>query len=152
MSLAAAVVAVQRCYPQVYLACHTRHERARSSATRISPRDSSLLAHLHEDAPATPADLARHLGVGAPTLSAALKRLAALGYVSVRRNGADARRMDVRLTRAGARAMSASSVLDRARVERVLARLSTADRRRAVAGLELLARASRAVAAQGERT
>jgi DNA-binding MarR family transcriptional regulator len=81
-----------------------------------------------------------------------LKRLAALGYVSVRRNGADARRMDVRLTRAGARAMSASSVLDRARVERVLARLSTADRRRAVAGLELLARASRAVAAQGERT
>lgn len=48
-SLAAAVRAVQIAYPQIYLACHTRHTRARSSAFRLSARDSSLLVHLDED-------------------------------------------------------------------------------------------------------
>jgi hypothetical protein len=37
-SLTAAVRAVQIAYPQIYLACHTRHTRARSSAFRLSAR------------------------------------------------------------------------------------------------------------------
>jgi DNA-binding MarR family transcriptional regulator len=137
------VAAVQRCYPQIYLACHTRPKRARTSKTHISPRDSSLLAHLHHERAVSPASLARHLDIGAPTLSAALKRLAALGYVALSRAPHDSRRQEVRLTSSGAAAMREASVLDATRVARILSVLSPTERRRAIAGLELLARASR---------
>jgi DNA-binding MarR family transcriptional regulator len=55
----------------------------------------------------------------------------------------DSRRQEVRLTSSGAAAMREASVLDAARVARILSVLSPAERRRAIAGLELLARASR---------
>ena len=54
-SLTAAVRAVQIAYPQIYLACHTHHTRARSSAFHLSARDSSLLVHLDETHPTRPA-------------------------------------------------------------------------------------------------
>lgn len=149
MNSADAVAAIQRSYPQIYLACHVRHMRARTSGTHISPSDSSLLAHLDLARPVSPARLARHLGVRASTLSASLKRLAAFGYVDLRRDARDARRIELRLTRAGARAMREGSVLDARRVARVLARLSPAQARQAVSGLALLARASRAASGRG---
>jgi DNA-binding MarR family transcriptional regulator len=134
---------VQTCYPQIYLACHTRHVRAASSPHRLSARDSSLLAHLDEWRPTAPSVLARHLDVGASTLSAAIKRLVRLGYVEQDRHPEDARRLRLRLAAKGAVAMRESSVLDARRVQRVLARLTAADRRAALDGLALLARASR---------
>jgi DNA-binding MarR family transcriptional regulator len=140
-----AVRQVQRWYPQIYLACHVDHKRPRSTQSGISPRESSLLAHLDERVPVTPADLARHLGVGAPTLSAALKRLARLGYVARDRDPKDSRRQQIRLTPAGARAMSDGSVLDTSRVVRLLNRLTPAERVRALDGLGLLARAAREI-------
>lgn len=140
-----AVRRMQTWYPQIYLACHVDHKRPRTTRSGISPRDSSLLAHLDERAPSTPAALARHLGIGAPTLSAALKRLARLGYVSQTKDAEDARRTELRLTAAGARAMSESSVLDSARVQALLKRLAPAERARALDGLALLARAARAL-------
>jgi MarR family transcriptional regulator, organic hydroperoxide resistance regulator len=139
----AEVRAVQRAYPQIYLACHTRHRKARSSDDALSERDGSILAHIESATSVRPTDLARHLGVGAPTLSEALERLAELGYVAVRRSRADGREREVRLTAKGARAMSASSVLDAARVRSLLERLPAAERKAAVRGLELLARAAR---------
>lgn len=145
MSVKRSVRAVQTWYPQIYLACHVDHKRPRTTESGISPRDSSLLAHLDEQTPVTPAALARHLGIGAPTLSAALKRLASLGYVSQRRDPEDARLRQVRLTRSGARAMAESSVLEESRVRALLKCLSPEERRRALDGLELLARAARAV-------
>ena len=138
-----AVRRVQTWYPQIYLACHIDHKRSRATTTGISPRDSSLLAHLDERAGTSPAALARHLGIGAPTLSAALKRLARLGYVTQARDPRDARRVEVRLTPAGAQAMSASSVLEASRVKTLLRRLTPAERARALDGLGLLARAAR---------
>src|SRR5438128_2286354 len=81
MTLDQAVRIIQVSYPQVYLACHTRHQRKRSTEHRLSPRDASILAHLREDVPTTPSRLAAHLGIGRPTLSEALKRLDALGFV-----------------------------------------------------------------------
>lgn len=134
---------IQTWYPQIYLACHVDHKRHRTTASRISPRDASLLAHLHEQIAVTPAELARHLRVGAPTLSAALKRLVALGYVSQQADPLDARRRQLRLTRQGAHAMAESSVLETSRVRALLARLSAAERTRALDGLGLLARAAR---------
>lgn len=136
---------VQTCYPQIYLACHTRHTRAASSATRLSARDSSLLAHLDETRTITPTTLARHLGVGASTMSAAVKRLVALNYIQQQRDPGDARKIGLRLAPKGAAAMRDSSVLEPARVRKVLSRLTPEARRTALAGLTLLAQASRDV-------
>jgi DNA-binding MarR family transcriptional regulator len=142
MSASRDVHIVQTCYPQIYLACHTRHVRAASSPHRLSARDSSLLAHLDEQRPVAPSELARHLGVGASTMSAAVKRLVRLGYIEQDRHPGDGRRVRLCLTKKGASAMRDASVLDAGRVRRVLARLTPADRRAALIGLALLARAS----------
>lgn len=142
---------VQTCYPQIYLACHTRHTRAASTAHRLSARDSSLLAHLDERRPSTPSDLARHLGVARSTMSAALKRLRALGYITMTDDPGDRRNVLLRLASKGAAAMRATSVLEPARVRRVLAALSQDDRRDALRGLELLARAAQIVSSRERR-
>jgi DNA-binding MarR family transcriptional regulator len=134
--------AVQRSYPKIYLACHVDHVRTRSNPHHLSAHDSSLLAHLDESTGILPGQLARHLGVANSTLSPALKRLEALGYVSRLSRKSDRRRHELRLTPLGVKAMSASSVLDPRRLARVLALMAPANRRAAVAGLELLAQAA----------
>jgi len=145
------VRAIQRAYPKVYLACHVDHVRTKSNRHHLSSHDSALLAHLDESAPTLASDLARHLGVAKSTLSPALQRLEALGCL-VRCAAADDRRQhELRLTPAGAIAMSNASVLDTHRVAGVLARLSQRDQRRAVAGLELLARAAATYQAHAPR-
>lgn len=136
---------VQTCYPQIYLACHTRHTRAASSPQRLSPRDSTLLVHLDETRPTSPSVLARHLGVGGPTISAAVKRLVRLGFVEQDRDPDDARSVRLRLAQKGAAAMRDSSVLEPERVRRMLAMLTPGDRRAALDGLAILARAARRV-------
>jgi DNA-binding MarR family transcriptional regulator len=141
-TLAASVRAVQIAYPQIYLACHTAHARARSTPFRLSARDSSLLVHLDETEPTRPAALARHMRIGAPTLSAALRRLDTLGYVTRATARGDRRGVDLRLTSKGAEALSATSVLEPARVQALLRTLAPADRARAVAGLAVLGRAA----------
>src|SRR4051812_28032788 len=118
MSATRDVLLVQTCYPQIYLACHTRHVRAASSAYRLSSRDSSLLAHLDERRRMCPSVLAHHLSVNGSTMSAAVKRLERLGYIARERDAADGRRVTLRLTAKGARAMKETSVLDAARVRR----------------------------------
>jgi DNA-binding MarR family transcriptional regulator len=142
MSASDDVRIVQTCYPQIYLACHTRHVRAASTPHRLSARDSALLSHLDERRPMAPSVLASHLGVGAPTMSAAIKRLVRLGYIEQGRHPDDGRRLCLLLSRKGAKAMRATSVLDAVRVGRVLARLSPAERRAALNGLAHLARAA----------
>ncbi len=138
----AAVLTVQRCYPQIYRACHTRHRRAASSSERLSERDGAILAHLDAREPRSAATLARHLGVGQPTLSAALERLTRLGFVERHKDPGDGRRAQILLGKRGLRALQAASVLDKERLASVLGRLSLAERRDACRGLALLARAS----------
>ena len=135
---------VQTCYPQIYLACHRSHA-SRSANGGVTARDSSLLAHLDERQPTTPTELARHLGVGKPTLSAAVKRLTRLGYIRVEPNARDRRVTHLRLAPAGVEMMRNSSVLEPDRVRQLLRMLSTTERRAALEGLALLARAARRV-------
>ena len=139
------VAAVQRYYPQIYLACHTRHDRRRSNAAALTAHESSILAHLSEREGMRAADLARHLAVGASTMSAAIKRLTSLGYVARARDQADKRAASLRLSATGVRAMQQGSVLETVRVAMMLAGLAPADRARAVEGLALLAGAARAL-------
>jgi len=133
---------IQIAYPKIYLACHQEHPRARTNAHRISARDSAVLAHLSEREPMAPHELAKHLGVRRSTLSPALTKLEALGYISCRARTDDMRRLDVLLTPLGAGAMQGSSVLDTGLLQRVVASLPVAQRERAVRGLELLAQAA----------
>ncbi len=80
--------------------------------------------------------------MGLSTVSETLDRLDELGYVSRTRSAHDRRAVEVRLTVKGDRAMRATSVLDADRLARVLASMPDGERWRAVAGLELLARAA----------
>ena len=134
---------VQVAYPQIYFACHTRHLRRASSATQLSPADSTLLAHLDEALPVRPTRLAKHLGLAASTLSAAITRLTKHGYVIQQRDRDDRRAIGLWLSAKGAEAMQASSVLETARVKTMLGQLSAGQRRKALAGLSLLAGAAR---------
>ena len=55
----------------------------------------------------------------------------------------DRRRRDLRLTPLGAKAMASTSVLDATRVQKLLALLTPEERKAAVNGLTLLAKAAR---------
>jgi DNA-binding MarR family transcriptional regulator len=137
------LLAVLRAYPQIYLACHVEHRTRGSSASGLTSRDSSLLAHVDEPDGSSPAALARHLGVAPSTLSAALARLEGQGLLTLDPHAADARRRRVRLTEAGREALAAGSVLDPQRLAAVLALMRPQARRRAVEGLTALAAAAR---------
>jgi len=142
----ATVLAIQQLYPQVFHACHVQHSRRASNAFRLSERDSSILAHVGWVT--TARDLGAHLGIGAPTMSAALQRLEKLGYVarSPRTRHSPARLLH--LTELGQRALQSTSVLDTGRLTALLGTLSLRNRQRAVLGLEVLARGARSLAKQ----
>jgi DNA-binding MarR family transcriptional regulator len=143
-----AVFAILTAYPQVYHACHVDHPRARTNAGRISARDAWILGHLHLTEPVSPTALARHLSLRPSTISEAVRRLAALGYISRRTVPHDKRRTQLFLTANGAEAITVASVLDPKRVQHMLALLPASRRARAVQGLGLLAQAARALNAK----
>jgi DNA-binding MarR family transcriptional regulator len=134
---------VLRHYPQIYLACHLEHTRARTNAYGLRDKDVVLLGHLDETTPMRAGQLARHLGVGSPTLSAQIQRLETSGLLTRTPAPRDRRNIDLRLTPRGAEAMAATSILDPGRVTALLVQLKPTERRRAVGGLALLARAAR---------
>ena len=134
---------IQRLYPQIYLACHVDHVRASSTKWGLSARDSSILAHLDLERGTSPRALAAHLSVAPSTLSAAIRRLAGLGYITSEPAQSDMRQRELRLTARGAEAMAATSVLDGKRVAALVRQFSAEEGRAAVEGLRLLARAAR---------
>jgi DNA-binding MarR family transcriptional regulator len=117
----------------------------------LSRHQASVLDHLDEQDAITLNGLARHMGVTPGTMSLSIDRLERKGYVARVRDTADRRRVNVRLTSAGVRVRDASSVLDPALVESLMARLGEADRAAAIRGLSLLATAAHAqIAERGE--
>jgi MarR family transcriptional regulator, organic hydroperoxide resistance regulator len=143
MTLDQAIHIVQVSFPQIYLACHTRHQRKRSTEHRLSQRDAAILAHLDPERPQSPAKLAAHLGIARSTLSEALKRLIALGYAgsaSISR-----RTTKVVLTAKGARAIRETSVLETNRLRNAMEDLSRRDLSLVADGMEALAAACRAL-------
>lgn len=116
MQLEEAVLRVQSAYPRIYLACHSRHQNARTTR--------------------------EHIGVAKSTLSEALSGLEERGFATRSRDGGDGREALILRTAAGTHAMSGGSVLEAAWLASVLDRLSGEARTRAVDGLELLAQAA----------
>jgi len=136
-------------YPQIYLACHVEHRTRGSSADGLTSREASFLTHIDVEG-SSPAALARHLGIGRSTLSAALARLEGLGLIETERDAGDARRKRVRLTGKGRTAIAEGSVLDAGRVAALLAAMPRDERRRGVEGLKLLASAARKLSEGGK--
>ena len=130
-------------YSQIYFACHTRHVHDPESGTRVSARQASILSHLDSVEPTPLSQLASHMGVTVSTMSIAVDRLVRQGYVLRDRAESDARVRHVRLTVAGERLRAAQKVLEPRLVHAMLSRLSPADRRDALRGLELLGSAAR---------
>lgn len=137
------VFELQCLYPQIYFACHVDHIRATSTKWRLSSRDASILAHLKSNTGTSPRSLGAHLSVVPSTLSAALKRLVQLSYITSFPSTDDKRKREIWLTESGAEAMASTSVLDAARVRQMLEKLSASERENAISGLVLLARAAR---------
>ena len=150
MKLQADVAAVFRDYPRIYFACHRRHVRDPKSGALVSTRQISILDHLDTTHPTILGDLAAHMGVTPATMSIAVGRLVDQGYVARILHPTDRRKVQLRLTDAGARICAANSVLEPALVQDMLDQLSERDRKTALRGLAMLGRA--AVAAQHARS
>lgn len=132
---------VMELYPRIYFACHTRHVRDPKTQRLLSAHMASILDHLDEREPLALLDLARHMGVTPSTMSLHIEKLVRRGYVLRERDTHDARRLQLRISQAGARVREAKSVLDPARVRALLARLTPEEQAAGIAGLALLARA-----------
>jgi len=144
MDLHPDVAAVFRDYPRIYFACHRKHVRDPQTGTEVSSHQVSILDHLGADAPMMLTDLASHMGVTAATMSIAIGRLVDRGYVTRVLDPVDRRKVQLRLTDAGARICAANSVLEPTLVEEMLDQLSAPDRKAALRGLALLARGAQA--------
>jgi DNA-binding MarR family transcriptional regulator len=128
MTIDRAVERIQFAYPQIYYACHTRHVRKKSNPFHLSRRDGEILVHLDSAEPTSLSSLARHMDLSASTLSEAISKLAVHGYVAKSpRAGRDRRHVGLVLTPKGVTAVRASSVLEAARLARVLRRLPARD-------------------------
>ena len=142
---------VMTLYPRIFFACHTRHVRDEASGAELTSHQASILDHLDERDPLRVTELAEHMGVTPATMSIHIDRLERMGFVSRRRSESDARQVELRLTADGVRVRDDKSVLDARLVERMLALLTPAERREAVHGLALLARAATASMAGGSK-
>lgn len=138
----AAVATVLDCYPKVFLACHRRHVRDGQTGRVLSSHQASVLDHLDAVEPTHLNELAAHLDVTPSTMSLMIDRLERGGYVRRSRDGGDARRINLRLTKAGLRIHEQQKVLDPELVEAMLRRMTGVERESALAGLRTLARAA----------
>jgi DNA-binding MarR family transcriptional regulator len=131
-------------FPKIFHACHRRHRRdpRERSGSSLSAHQASVLDHLDATEPLTLRELAAHMGVTASTMSLTIDRLERGGYVRRSRDAEDARRVNLRLTAAGARIKRQQKVLEPDCVAAMLQRLTAAERQSAIEGFALLARAA----------
>jgi DNA-binding MarR family transcriptional regulator len=146
----AEVETVLRCYPRIYFACHRRHVRDERTQGILSAHQAGVLDHLDEVEGTSLLGLAQHMGVTASTMSVMVDRLERGGYVRRERSPQDGRRVDLRLTAAGVGIKKQQKVLEPDLIAAMLQHLNPARRRRALAGLQLLAEAANEMIASGD--
>jgi MarR family transcriptional regulator, organic hydroperoxide resistance regulator len=135
-----AVHTVLTAYPSILSALRRRQPPGGAGSGRLSEHQAGILDHLDAEAQLTVGELAARLRVTPATASIQLDRLARLRLVVRERDAADARRVRLRLTDAGARVRRLQSLLDPDRVRDALARLEPAELDTIATGLRLLAR------------
>lgn len=125
--------------PRLLEAFELRRFRPVDAGTALTGHQLRLLRHLDFDDPVMVGELADFMGVTPSTMSLNLKRLGELGLVERRRDPADRRVVNVRLTEHGRDIRAAAPALDSGRVDAALGLLRPDERRRALEGLALLA-------------
>lgn len=145
MRLEDAVAQLLDCYPKIFFACHQRHRRDPKTGRQLSSHQAQVLDHLDEVDPLSMTGLAQHMGVTPSTMSLTVDRLERKGYVLRERDAVDARRVNLRLTSAGARVKEAASVLEPESVRAMLDAMSPESREKGVAGLVALSQAAEAL-------
>ena len=136
-----AVQAVLAAYPTIHAVCRRRAERL-ARGGRVSLHLAGLLEQLDPVEPLAVGELAARMRVTPGTISLQLARLTRLRLIARARDQRDARRVELRLTEAGARFRDQRSLLDPERVRAALVRLPEPERDAVVAGVRLLARAA----------
>ena len=136
-------MAVLRQYPRIYMACHVDHKNRKGQGSAVSARDQSILAHVPDSGVRQQA-LGAHLDLAPSTVSEALKRLHAMGLITLDADPDDARGKIVQLTAAGRVAIAETSVLNMGLVRDALSRVGAEGRAAIVRGLTLLADAAQA--------
>ena len=137
-----AVESLLSSYPKIYFACHTRHVIDQASGNVLTAKQAGILDHVDPVEPLSVSTLASHLGITPATMCAAIDRLESMGYLVRERSEEDRRVVNVRLTEMGLRVREKNSVLDPERVAGLFELMTDKDRKHAVAGLELLAKAA----------
>lgn len=136
------IEAVLHAYPRIHFACRPRQVRDPVGDGTVSAHQADILAYLDEVDPTMVGELAEHMGVTPSTMSLNLKRLEGRGYVRRDPDPEDRRVTNVRLTAEGVAVRDAREVLDPMRVHALLRMLGPDERREAVRGLRILARAA----------
>jgi DNA-binding MarR family transcriptional regulator len=136
---------------RIHFACRTRQVADPESGGSLSAHQASILDHLEEVSATSLSQLASHMGVTLSTMSLAIRRLVAEGYVRRRRDEDDGRKVCLRLTPAGARIKKAKSTLDPERVASLIDALSAEERGVALRGLALLSQAAQSMPRQIHR-
>jgi MarR family transcriptional regulator, organic hydroperoxide resistance regulator len=146
----AAVETVLECYPAIFFACHRTHVRDKNTKRALSSHQAAVLDHLDAVEPTHLHELAAHLDVTPSSMSLMIDRLERSGFVRRSRDSVDARRINLRLTGAGARIKDQQKILDPSLVEAMLRLLPTGEREAALHGLRLLAQAAGELLAAGD--
>jgi MarR family transcriptional regulator, organic hydroperoxide resistance regulator len=145
------VATVLDCYPKIFFACHRRHVRDERTKRVLSSHQAGVLDHLDPVQPTHLHELAAHLGITPSSMSLMIDRLERGGYVRRSRDTFDARRINLRLTKAGLRIKEQQKVLDPNLVEAMLRQVPPIERGAALAGLRTLAAAALVVSGRASR-
>ena len=130
--------AFARLFPAAYL-CFHRRDGKRSALTGAS---HAVLEHLSRSGPLTVGEAARHLDRAQSVVSGIVAGLVRKGLLEQIRDARDRRRTLIWLSEAGlARLEHEREVLSRVLLERAMRRMSTAERRALLDGMQALLRA-----------
>ena len=139
-------------YPPIFIACHRQHIRTDEEGGYLSEHQASVLDHLDVERPITLSKLAEHMGIGRSAMSIMVARLSKRGFVARARDKADARQLQLRLTRAGLKIKQQNTILDPQLVEEVFSLMRPQEIESALAGLEKLAEHARLVLRRRKRS
>jgi DNA-binding MarR family transcriptional regulator len=108
----------------------------------VSQHERQLLHHVGDEKGVPLGVVARHLGIPKSSASERVKSLERRGFLKRRRDTKDERRLSIVLTDMGVARLRRDSVLDLVRLAAALKKVSAADKKAVLAGLERLAAAA----------
>jgi DNA-binding MarR family transcriptional regulator len=108
----------------------------------LSQHERQLLHHVGDEKGVPLGVVARHLGIPKSSASERVKSLERRGFLKRRRDTKDERRLSIVLTDMGVARLRRDSVLDLVRLAAALKKISAADKKTLLAGLERLAAAA----------